>query len=440
LKQFFFAMLAGALFVIVSATVCLADESPAPSATPMMTAGPSASPVMTQAPQPAPAAPAANPMPPMDFGSPPSGEVPILFNDHHVYANPDTLRQGRVLAALVRNGTLMVPLRSMFEQMGATVSYDAASKSVKASKPGTDVQVTLGKSVVLINGESRPLDVPPMMYKGVVLVPVRVISEALGAYVQWVPEQHVAVVRYIPPTPVPTPPPTPVPPAPSPTPTPTPAPIGFIQGGIASTLIANAYSPDLHSSGAWSGEVGLYFGPVTLIGTGRSDQFRSTHNFQDPSGNPQTQFNTIDNGVAAISIFQGRQWNYEGRAEYEILKPRINLGGSFLTVYTNYGDARLTGGGVGIEKTPDPVGNFGFYGSFFYYPVMQGTYMETAGPNNGTSYKQEYQMLKYDIGINYGPSKLYVILGYSGDRYTVKQNAPIGQTHSGPYAGLGFRF
>ena len=69
--------------------------------------------------------------PAMDFGSPPSGEVPILFNDHHVYANPDTLRQGRVLAALVKNGTLMVPLRSMFEQMGATVTYDASSLAPK---------------------------------------------------------------------------------------------------------------------------------------------------------------------------------------------------------------------------------------------------------------------------------------------------------------------
>ena len=96
-----------------------------------------------------------------DFGTPPSGEVPILFNDHHVYANPDTLRQGRVLAAIVSHGTLMVPLRSMFEQMGATVSYDAASKSVDAKKEGAEVQVTLGKNEVIINGESRPLDVPP---------------------------------------------------------------------------------------------------------------------------------------------------------------------------------------------------------------------------------------------------------------------------------------
>ena len=118
--------------------------------------------------------------------SPPSGQIPILYNDHHVYTKPDVLKQARVLAALVRGGTLLIPLRSMFEQMGATVSYDAGSKTVTVSKPGAEVKVTVGKPEVVINGESRPLDVPPMMYQGNVLVPVRVISEGMGAYVQWV--------------------------------------------------------------------------------------------------------------------------------------------------------------------------------------------------------------------------------------------------------------
>ena len=68
--------------------------------------------------------------------------------------------------------------------------------------------MTVGKPEVVINGESRPLDVPPMIYQGNILVPVRVISEGMGAYVQWVPEQHVVVVRYIPATPPPTPAPT----------------------------------------------------------------------------------------------------------------------------------------------------------------------------------------------------------------------------------------
>src|SRR5579862_1480711 len=117
-----------------------------------------------------------------DFGSPPSGEYPILFNDHHVYAKPDELKQNRVLAALVRGSTVLVPLRSLFEQMGATVSYDPESKTVDVSKPGSDIKVTVGQKEVVINGESRPLDVPPEIYEGTVMVPVRVISEGMGAY------------------------------------------------------------------------------------------------------------------------------------------------------------------------------------------------------------------------------------------------------------------
>ena len=94
------------------------------------------------------------------FGSPPSGEVPILYNDQHVYTRPDRLKRGRVLAALVRGNTVLIPLRSMFEQMGATVSYDPSTKTVDVSKAGADDQVTVGKPEVVINGESRQLDVP----------------------------------------------------------------------------------------------------------------------------------------------------------------------------------------------------------------------------------------------------------------------------------------
>src|ERR1700681_4244205 len=99
--------------------------------------------------------------PPSAFGSPPSGEIPILFNDAHVYAKPDTLRTGRVLAALVRNGVILVPLRSMFEQLGATVSWDAATRTADVSKPGSDVKVTLGRSIVVVNGGERPPPPPP---------------------------------------------------------------------------------------------------------------------------------------------------------------------------------------------------------------------------------------------------------------------------------------
>src|SRR6202049_3003459 len=79
-----------------------------------------------------------------DFGSPPSGEIPILFNDQHVYAKPDIDKQNRVLAALVKGGRIFVPLRSMFEQMGATVSASADGKTITALKSGRSVSGPLG--------------------------------------------------------------------------------------------------------------------------------------------------------------------------------------------------------------------------------------------------------------------------------------------------------
>ena len=50
----------------------------------------------------APLVPAGETPPPPDFGNPPSGEIPILYNDHHVYAKPDELKEGRVLAGIAK--------------------------------------------------------------------------------------------------------------------------------------------------------------------------------------------------------------------------------------------------------------------------------------------------------------------------------------------------
>jgi hypothetical protein len=400
-----------------------------------------------------------------DFGSPPSGEVPILFNDHHVYANPDTLRQGRVLAAIVSHGTLMVPLRSMFEQMGATVSFDMASKSVTAQKEGAQVQVTLGKNEVIINGESRPLDVAPMMYKGVLLVPVRVISEGLGAYVQWVPDQHLCVVRYIPPTPVPTPAPTEAPtpvPTPSPTPVPTAAPVlGYLQAGATFGKVYNEFSAgekDAQGTGVGNSTSGFsgsyviagayFFNPWALKVDFRQDGYDTTVSNATtncPSG-ACTVFTTIDGGSATIDAFRAKQSTLDARLEYGIgAYPDVYVGVGFLQATNNYGYPVLRSVGAGLEKMPSFDQSWSWFGSAYYYPNASGSWLN-GDPTSSTfnqTFKQSYNIIKYDIGlnVNFTGSPFYLYGGYSGDRYTTKDNnEPVDQTHSGPYVGLGFHF
>ncbi|MDE2481595.1 MAG: copper amine oxidase N-terminal domain-containing protein [bacterium] len=392
--------------------------------------------------------------PPANFGSPPSGQVPILFNDHHVYAKPDVLKQGRVLAALVRGGTVLIPLRSMFEQMGATVSYDAASKTVDVSKPGADVKVTVGKPEVVINGESRPLDVPPMMYQGHVVVPVRVISEGMGAYVQWVPDKQVVVVRYVPPTPPPTPAPTPTEMPATPPPTPTPAPVAtpykdvFIAGDyILSPKVYDEFNPGTSSDNNKNGfsygiragaEFNLFNLPWMLEGDYR--QINYPHNCAGPN-DPGCFVTTIgQTGSTFVPAFQVRSYDFDARFGLKIADPRIYVGIGYMFRANNAGYPKMSNIGFGLEKLPDLDHPFSVYGSVWYYGNVKGN--TDAAFTGGTSYQLAYNVLKAQIGVAYSfaNSPLFIEGGVLGESYRNKTNAPSDGGNFGPYIGLGLKF
>jgi hypothetical protein len=456
------------------------------------TAGPTIAATTTAGP--ATVSQAASPPPP-DFGSPPSGEVPILFNDHHVYASPDRLKQSRVLAALVRGSTVLVPLRSMFEQTGATVAWDPATKTVAVSKTGSSVKVTVGKPEVVINGESRPLDVPPEIYKGAVVVPLRVIAEGMGAYVQWVAEKRLVVVRYVPAAP-PTPPPaaTPAPtlppeapPAatPSPTPKPKPAPVyeKFVAGDyIVAPKVYNELSPggsggqaSFQAHGA--GEFPLFNMPWMVGGNYRVFQYNHPSNFNQascaptqpgcgtvvgnggnfqlgacPSNDPgcvtvigfQAYQAAVGSGQAYVPSFTAQDKDVDARLGLRVAEPRIYLAAGYYWRSYNYlGYPNLRGLGFGIEKLPDLDQPFSLYGSAYLYPDVKGSYKGPTsvllGPLSGASFSLEYRVIKYEIGgtYNIGTSPFYVDFGLLGDKGYGVTNAPADFTHTGGYAGLG---
>jgi hypothetical protein len=446
--------------------IAQATTAPSPAATAMASPTPAA----TMAP-----APAAAPMPPANFGSPPSGQIPILFNDHHVYAKPDELKQGRVLAALVRGGTILIPLRSMFEQMGATVAYDPGTKTVDVTKPGADVKVTVGKPEVVINGETRPLDVPPEIYQGHVVVPVRVISEGMGAYVQWVPDRRLVVVRYAPPTPPPPPTPAPVEttaPTPVPTAVPTPNVTAFVAGDyIISPAVYNEFHSGTASNtnggfsyrihGAW--EFNLFDLPWMVAGDYRQFNYQHSSPTTATLANSGMLCNGL-NGAASsgdpgcvtaiggqfqtfVPNFTARDYDGDARLGLKVLEPKIYIGVGYMWRSGNYGYPKLNGVGVGIDKLPDLNSNgFTWFGSAWYYGNVKGngTGCLTLGcVPPGASYTLAYNILKYDIGgaFTFGPqTPLYLEFGFLGTRGYGKTNAPSDFSENGPYVGLGLKF
>lgn len=133
--------------------------------------------------------------PTVDISTAPWGEVPILFNDQHVYAKPDHLRQNRLLAALVVGNTPLGPFRLMLQQMGATVSYDPASHTVGVSKRGVSVKFVVGQAEAIVNDVPRTVEAPAEIRDGSIVVPLRLIAERMGAYVDWVPDRRLVVLR-----------------------------------------------------------------------------------------------------------------------------------------------------------------------------------------------------------------------------------------------------
>jgi mono/diheme cytochrome c family protein len=82
-------------------------------------------------------------------------------------------------------GTVLVPLREIFEALGAKVSWDGKTKTVKATKQNITVTLTIGKSVATVNKKSVKLSQPAQLINGKTFVPLRFVSESLGAKVEW---------------------------------------------------------------------------------------------------------------------------------------------------------------------------------------------------------------------------------------------------------------
>jgi len=93
------------------------------------------------------------------------------------------------------NGRVLVPLRGVFEQMGADVNWDPQTRMVSAMRNGSDVELRIGDRLAMVNGTTMNLDVPAMIIGGATMVPIRFVSEALGAQVGWMESQHLVSIN-----------------------------------------------------------------------------------------------------------------------------------------------------------------------------------------------------------------------------------------------------
>ncbi|MHB8986189.1 MAG: stalk domain-containing protein, partial [Eubacteriales bacterium] len=85
-------------------------------------------------------------------------------------------------------GRTYVPLRFVSEALGAKVDWEENSQKVTISKGEKIISLQIGSKEAVSNGEELFLDTVPLLVEGRTMVPLRFISEALGVEVNWTPD------------------------------------------------------------------------------------------------------------------------------------------------------------------------------------------------------------------------------------------------------------
>ena len=88
------------------------------------------------------------------------------------------------------NDRTMVPVRAIFEAMGASVLWDNDTKTVTSTLDGTTVTLTVDHPVMTVNGTNKMLDAAPVILGDRTLVPARAVSESFGCSVKWIGEKR----------------------------------------------------------------------------------------------------------------------------------------------------------------------------------------------------------------------------------------------------------
>jgi competence protein ComEC len=113
----------------------------------------------------------------------------LLLGITPILASPTVFMNEKQLSfevpPVIENNRTLVPLRAIFEVLGAQVSWNGDTNTITAVKGDTTITLQIGNTIAYKNGQPLVLEVPPKTINNRTLVPLRFVSEALGAQVTW---------------------------------------------------------------------------------------------------------------------------------------------------------------------------------------------------------------------------------------------------------------
>ncbi|AUG56665.1 Protease inhibitor precursor [Acetivibrio saccincola] len=105
------------------------------------------------------------------------------------------------------NGRTLIPVRFVTEDLGATVEWNAEDREVYITKDKSNVLIRIGQERILVNGITKTMDTKAIIRYDRTYVPIRYVAEGLGATVGWDAGTRTVIIttiKDVDPTPIPT--------------------------------------------------------------------------------------------------------------------------------------------------------------------------------------------------------------------------------------------
>jgi len=104
----------------------------------------------------------------------------------------------QVQKPFVVNGVTLVPVRVITEAFGAEVDWNGEEKSVLLKYEDINIKLVIGSKKAVVNGVETTLLEAPVLQNGITMVPLRFISENFGADVTYIDEtKEIKAVKII---------------------------------------------------------------------------------------------------------------------------------------------------------------------------------------------------------------------------------------------------
>src|SRR5664280_1596059 len=104
---------------------------------------------------------------------------------------------------VIKNGRTLVPIRAIIEALGGTVGGDATTKKATVTLGKKIIALWIGKDTATVNSVSTLIDstnpkVVPLIIRGKTMLPLRFVTENLGATVGWDQNTQTITITYRP--------------------------------------------------------------------------------------------------------------------------------------------------------------------------------------------------------------------------------------------------